>query len=125
MKTRSWVLPLSILTLLACLALIFFAYYPRVRTAIATTHTKFLMTQVRDIMPEGRGMKTQADLVTFISSKRIDWNSCRLDGGEILDAWGVSMRVMFRGSAPSITLISAGPDRRFDTSDDLMETICN
>jgi hypothetical protein len=78
----------------------------------------------RDYLAKGNtAAASPLELLALIPRWNIDWNSCEFRDGVILDSWGTPAEV---GVDPAtIHLRSAGPDRRFNTADDIAATIPN
>jgi len=68
-------------------------------------------------------VRSDREFLALVPGWRIDWNSCKYRDGTIIDAWGTPAQV--RVDPAKILLRSAGPDRRFDTGDDLRVDVAN
>jgi hypothetical protein len=86
------------------------------------THTRFAISQIVshiDGLEEAEFPMSSGDLIKQLKEASIDWNSCRIDGGRILDGWGQSIDATFDHSTESWTFRSSGKDRNFGTDDDI------
>ena len=63
--------------------------------------------------------KTREELLTMLKRANIDWNSCSLESGQVLDGWKRPIRIQFNPSNSVWTFASAGEDGEFETGDDL------
>lgn len=95
---------------------------PDVRRA----HTGFLLAQFdqsySDFLRGGNDpAASEQSFRELIATWTIDWNSCEFRNGTAFDSWGTAIEI--RTDAPAIHLRSAGPDRRFGTSDDIARQI--
>ena len=93
---------------------------------IARTHTEFLFSQFgqayADALRAGKPpVASEASFRALIPTWTIDWNSCEFRDGVVIDSWG--MPIQIRVDSPVIQLRSAGPDRQFSTSDDVVREI--
>lgn len=88
---------------------------------IREAHTKFLFLQVQSLLKEKPPLGTATDLTSLLKQSSIDWNSCRMDGDRILDGW--DQPIIIRTESERWTLISAGRDGRFGSSDDAIVEI--
>lgn len=106
------------------------ALYSRARlgTETAKTHTAFLFGQLEDAYRASirSGQAPAADQQEFlkrIPQGTIDWNSCRLQDQVLYDSWNTPVEI--RVNPSQMQLRSAGPDRSFDTGDDISRIISN
>lgn len=93
---------------------------------IRDTHTSFLFAQmddsyVRFLRAGNKPVASEQSFRQLVSTWAIDWNSCKLRDEIIFDSWGTPIQI--RTESPMIHLRSAGPDRRFDTPDDIAREI--
>ena len=85
-------------------------------------HTRFAISQIVSHLGELEEAElpmSSGDLIRTLKESSIDWNSCRVNGGRILDGWGQSMDATFDQSIATWTLRSSGMDRNFGTDDDI------
>jgi hypothetical protein len=100
----------------------------KISPTIFHTHTSFLFSQLegayRSSLASGqsRALSSQ-EFLNRIPQWGIDWNSCRLQSGVIYDSWNTPIEIRMEGA--SIVLRSGGPDRRFNTVDDISSQISN
>lgn len=93
---------------------------------IERTHTGFLFTQFdqayADVLRAGKPpVASEASFRELIPTWTIDWNSCEFRDGVVIDSWGTAIQI--RVDSPVIRFRSAGPDRQFSTSDDVVREI--
>jgi hypothetical protein len=89
---------------------------------IRRTHTEFLFTQFDQayadfLRARNAPAGSQAAFYGLVSTWQIDWNSCEFRDGQVVDSWGTPVQTQAEPS--TIRLRSAGPDRRFNTPDDI------
>jgi len=88
-------------------------------------HTRFAVSQMVSHLGELERADfpmSSSDLVNALKESYIDWNSCRIDGKQILDGWGQPMDATFDQSTATWTFRSSGKDRQFGTQDDIQGT---
>jgi hypothetical protein len=96
--------------------------------AILYSHTLFAFSQLddayRDSIESGHPRATsRQEFINLVPQWTIDWNSCRFRDQTIFDSWGTPTEV--RSNSSTIELRSAGPDRAFETRDDIRRQISN
>lgn len=85
---------------------------------IRRVHTEFLFAQIDlEFRPAG-GVKSVTELAEHLADQPVDWNSCSLRDGVILDGWEEAIRFTVTDKG-GFELVSAGADRSFGTSDDI------
>jgi hypothetical protein len=106
----------------------FFALRTFLSPIILQTHTQFLFLQLeqayRDSVTSGQPLATTNEqFIERIPQWTIDWNSCRFRDHAIFDSWGTAAKIRLGPS--QIELRSAGPDRIFNTWDDITRSFPN
>ena len=89
----------------------------KVDTKIRVAHTEFAFRQIREAEIDFSTISNMGDLVSGLERIDIDWNSCRVHGGLILDAWGREIQI--DRTEFHVSLTSAGFDGAFETEDDI------
>ncbi|MFA6564242.1 MAG: hypothetical protein WCV00_20235 [Verrucomicrobiia bacterium] len=108
--------------LLAAAILVGIFFKQRVEPTVLRTHTTFLLAQLNhsycDSFASGHvPVESEKAFLDLIPQWSIDWNSCQFRNGIIFDSWSTAMKIHV--DAASIYLRSAGPDRCFNTPDDI------
>jgi hypothetical protein len=92
---------------------------------IREEHTKFAISQMVGFLGELEDEQppvSTGELIKALKESSIDWNSCRIDGNQILDGWGRPMSAAFDPSTATWTFRSSGRDGRVGTGDDIEAT---
>ena len=63
--------------------------------------------------------RTATDLLSALRSSDIDWNSCEVEGDQILDGWGQTVTTTFDPASETWTFRSPGKDLEVGTADDI------
>ena len=110
------------LALLCVLAVVFVGIRRIFAPAVQDAHTRFMFVQLdqsyESHLAQGNNPAASGQaFLALIPRWKIDWNSCSFRAGSIYDAWGTAVQV--QAGQGGIRLQSAGPDRRFDTPDDI------
>src|SRR5688572_17860892 len=95
----------------------------RLDPQIRRTHTEFLFVQFEHSYADSlrKGSPPAASEPSFralIPTWTTDWNTTEFRGGAVIDSWGRPVQI--RTDSTTIHLRSAGPDRQFNTSDDIV-----
>jgi len=89
---------------------------------IGVAHTTFAFDQVKkENEKKPKTFKKIEELAKVLRELNIDWNSCQLTESTIWDSWGTECVLKHFGEQQ--ILISAGPDKVFETSDDIKTEI--
>jgi len=94
---------------------------------IRETQTHFAIRQITerlDQIEEADFPRTTADLIDSLESSRIDWNSCGIQGEQILDGWGIPIITTFDKKNERWSFHSFGRDGRSGSADDI-EAVTN
>lgn len=89
---------------------------------IREAHAHFVIRQITerlDQIDDADVPRTPADLIAQLGSAGIDWNSCGIHRGQILDGWGSPIKTTFDGKTGSWAFRSLGRDGRSGTADDI------
>jgi hypothetical protein len=89
---------------------------------IRETQTAFAISQIVDSInqTEDAGFpRTTPELMNTLRASSIDWNSCRMEGDGILDAWGRPMTAVLDEKDTKWSIRSFGKDGRNGTGDDI------
>ena len=88
---------------------------------IRQTHTWWMFNQLEQLWEsrEQESLRNAAALPNWLSAVagEVDWNTCRLEDGQIFDGWQRPVRVTV--SENQLALWSAGADGTWDTVDDV------
>jgi hypothetical protein len=127
MTRRKRIILLALL-LLACAAAGWMVLQQVVRPTILDTHTRFLFDQLHQsyghhVAAGNPAVRSEREFVALIPRWGIDWNSSEFRDGTILDGWATAVEI--RVDPAAVELRSAGPDRSFNTSDDIGVRIPN
>jgi len=93
-----------------------------VERTILATHTDFLFTQLHQsygqhVASGNPAVRSEREFFALMPRWGIDWNSCEFRDGTIFDGWGTAVEI--RVGPAAVELRSAGPDRSFNTPDDI------
>lgn len=89
---------------------------------IHDTHTHFALSQITERLEEAEDStfpRTTTELLATLRASNIDWNSCGIERGRILDGWGRVIEATFDRTAGIWTFRSAGRDAEMGTEDDI------
>src|SRR5687768_9226559 len=100
----------------------------QVERTILATHTRFLFDQLHQsyghhVARGNPAVRSEREFLALIPGWGIDWNSCEFRDGTIFDGWGTAVEI--RVDPAAVELRSAGPDRSFNTPDDIGVSIPN
>lgn len=114
-----------IAAILGGLSMWLFNTFSSISSKSRDAHTRFAVSQMVSHLSEldqADFPMSSSDLIKALKESSIDWNSCSVDGEQILDGWGQSMDATFDQSTASWTFRSSGKDRNFGTHDDIQGT---
>ncbi|MCU0748051.1 MAG: type II secretion system protein GspG [Akkermansiaceae bacterium] len=118
--------PLPFLRPLVVAGLIVFAFTLVLRffssRTILESHTAFALSQmVEHIHQTDRAKfpRTNEQLIELLKLATIDWNSCRIEGDDVLDGWGRPLTLTFDSDKQRWTFRSSGKDGLAGTDDDI------
>ena len=121
--------PITVTLLVTLFALTAWAVIPAIQSGYAhargvalRTHTGFLFQQFYAELEKRKDSdfpKTREQLFSTLEEANIDWNSCSLESGQVLDGWKRAIRIEFNPSNSVWSFLSAGEDGQFGTDDDL------
>ena len=89
---------------------------------IRETHTHFAIRQITeqlDQIDDTDFPRTATDMIDRLRSLRIDWNSCEIQGEQILDGWGIPITTTLDSKTGSWAFHSFGRDGKSGTADDI------
>ena len=89
---------------------------------IRETQTHFAIRQITeqiDQLNDDEVPRTAIDLLDRLRSSRIDWNSCEIQGEQILDGWGSPISTTLDVNTGSWAFHSSGRDGKSGTADDI------
>lgn len=115
--------PFLPIILIAAVASLVFPLFLNARKQANRTHTHFLLNQINEVAATPTLVRTKPELIQLLKQSNIDWNSCRLTAGEVLDSWGTPVHFDFGGIPNRFEMKSAGPDKRMNTNDDIHRVI--
>jgi len=113
-RRKRWIILLVVACVLATLWVVAGIV---VGPTVKRVHTEFLFGQFDVEYSNYRPVASERAFRDLIPQWNIDWNSCEFRDGEVLDSWDTPVRI--RIDSTVVSLRSAGPDRLFDTSDDI------
>lgn len=99
-----------------------FNTFSSISSKIRDVHSRFALSQMVSHLgelEEAEFPKSPGELIKVLKESSIDWNSCRIDDGRILDGWGQPMISTFDDSTVTWILSSSGRDGKFWTVDDI------
>ena len=116
----------SLLWAAMCIVLALTAVSLATKPITRHVHTGALLNQLeaayRQSLNNGAPPATSAEaFVALTDGWNIDWNSCRRQDGALIDGWGNKVQITFQPE--SVDLRAAGPDREYQTPDDLTVSI--
>lgn len=116
-------LPILLIVLLASgITTWVFNLFSSSSSKIRETHTHFALNQIAERLKEiddANFPATTTDLLSVLRASNIDWNSCELEGEQILDGWGQTMTTTFDAPSETWTFRSPGRDSEVGTADDI------
>lgn len=89
---------------------------------IRETQTHFAIrqaTELLDQIDDAGFPRTTAGLIDRLRSSSIDWNSCGIRGGQVLDGWGNPITTTFDNKDEIWSFHSFGKDGKSGTADDI------
>lgn len=89
---------------------------------IRETQTRFAIRQITeqlDQLNDEDFPRTAIDLIDRLRSSRIDWNSCEIQGEQILDGWRSPITTTLDSKTGSWAFHSSGRDGKSGTTDDI------
>lgn len=81
-----WV-PCLVMIVASIVAGSIFPFFLKMRSAAGNAHTGLLMNQIGEILQEPPAVDSKGQLIERLKAACIDWNSCRINGDEIIDSW--------------------------------------
>lgn len=123
MQLRHPILLIALIGLLASgIAVSIFNLWPSGSSMIRETHTRFAISQMSDRLGEVRTDELPIgtnELIALLRASRIDWNTCKLEGDQILDGWHRPITATFDDERLRWTFCSPGKDGKIGTEDDI------
>jgi hypothetical protein len=117
------ILPIALIALLASgISMWIFNVFSSTSSKIHDTHTRFALSQITEHLNgvEDESIpRTKTELFSILRASNIDWNSCGLEGDQILDGWGQPITATFDESLGRWTFRSTGEDAEMGTEDDI------
>lgn len=89
---------------------------------IRESHTHFTIRQITariDQIADADFPRNISDLIDILRLSGIDWNSCGIQGEQILDGWGIPITTAFDKENGRWLFHSFGRDGRSGTADDI------
>jgi hypothetical protein len=89
---------------------------------IRETQTHFAIrqaTEVLDQIDDAEFPRTSADLIDRLRSSGMDWNSCGIQGEQVLDGWSKPITTTFDKKSGRWSFHSFGKDGKSGTADDI------
>lgn len=117
------ILPIALIALLASgVSMWVFNLFSSSSSKIRETHTHFALNQIAECLNEIEDPdfpRTATDLLSALRTSDIDWNSCEVEGDQILDGWGQTVTTTFDPASETWTFRSPGNDHEVRTADDI------
>ena len=86
-------------------------------------HTRFALAQIVERLDEVEDTafpEVTTELVAILRAAKIDWNSCGLEGNQIVDGWRRPIMTTFDAPAGTWSFCSSGRDAQMGTEDDIV-----
>jgi len=117
------ILPIALIALLASgVSMWLFNLFSSSSSKIREIHTHFALNQIAERLNEIEDAdfpRTTKDLLSALRASDIDWNSCEVEGDQILDGWGEAVTSAFDAASDTWTFRSPGKDLKVGTADDI------